>query len=134
MGTRAAGSDRGLEAAQSLGFIVGSCICLALSLAFVTAVLHKTAHPPAPCLSGRINPNDAPIASLARLPGIGLTRARAIVALRSRLQDQHGRAAVFRSAEDLDQVKGIGRTTIDGVRPWLHFDPPPGDGNEPSAR
>lgn len=127
MEKRAAEQNLGLEAAQSLGFIVGSCACLILSLVFATAVLHRARGVPESPPSGRVNPNDASVASLARLPGIGLTRARAIVALRDDLQSRQGSAAVFRRAEDLAQVKGIGPATVEGVRPWLQFDPPPDD-------
>lgn len=96
--------------------------------------LRKAAGSPQPRPSGRINPNSASVASLARLPGIGLTRARAIIALRDSLQDREGRTPVFRRAEDLAQVKGIGPATIDGIRPWLQFDPPPSDRDKPVAR
>jgi competence protein ComEA len=81
----------------------------------------------------RINPNEAPVASLARLPGIGLSRARAIVALRSSLHDRAGHGPAFRNADDLSQVSGIGPAVIEGIRPWLRFDPPLADGNEPPA-
>lgn len=134
MRKRAAGRDPGLEATQSLGFIVGSCICLVLSLAFAAGVSRETVDPPSPCPGGRINPNNAPVASLARLPGIGLTRARAIVALRSDRQSRQGLEPVFRRAEDLRQIRGIGPATIDSIRPWLHFDPLPGEKNDPLTR
>jgi DNA uptake protein ComE-like DNA-binding protein len=72
------------------------------------------------------------VASLARLPGIGLTRARAIITLRNRLQNEEGRIPAFRNADDLAQVKGIGPATVDGMRPWLRFDASPGDANTPA--
>jgi competence ComEA-like helix-hairpin-helix protein len=134
MGKRAAGQNPGLEAVQSLGFLVGSCAGLILSLAFATGASHRAAGSPAPRPGGRINPNDASVASLARLPGIGLTRARAIVAFRDHLQDRQGRAPAFRRAEDLAQVKGIGPATVEGMRLWLQFAPLPGDSHEPVAR
>jgi competence ComEA-like helix-hairpin-helix protein len=133
MEKRAAGHNPGLEAAQSLGFVVASCAGLILSLAFAAGALHTDAgfsqfHP-----GGRINPNNAPLESLARLPGIGLTRARAIITLRDRLQSGDGRKQVFFNADDLAQVKGIGPVTVEGVRAWLRFDESPGDTNEPVA-
>jgi len=134
MGKRTRGPNPGLEAAQSLGFIVGSCVCLILSLAFASGTLRRAVGAPElrPC--GRINPNDAPVASLARLPGIGLTRARAIVVFREQLESRHGDASAFRRAEDLAQVRGIGPATVEEVRPWLRFDALPGDKNEPAGR
>jgi|GEM_PF-1414367 len=50
-----------------------------------------------------INPNTAPVASLRRLPGIGPTKAKAIVAWR----EAHG-GRPFRDANDLLHVPGIG--------------------------
>ncbi len=127
------GPGGGLDAAQSLGFIVGSCACLILSAGFAMGVLYHAVRPLPSIPAERINPNDAPVASLARLPGIGPARARAIVVLRNRLRNQSGDTPVFRSAGDLSQVKGIGPATIEGVRPWLRFDAPPKDNNEPPA-
>jgi DNA uptake protein ComE-like DNA-binding protein len=121
----AAGQDPRLEAAQSLGFLVGAWICLILSLSFAAGALHRAARPPAGHPVERINPNNAPTASLVRLPGIGVTRARAIVAFRDHAREQGGHMPVFRCAEDLAQIRGIGPATIDGLRPWLQFDPPP---------
>ena len=62
----------------------------------------------------KINPNDATIASLRRLPGIGPRLAAAIVAHRG----AH-RAEPFRHAEDLAAAKGIGSRTAQRLAPWL---------------
>jgi hypothetical protein len=107
---------------------------IVLSAAFAVAALHRRGACPQIQLSGRINPNDASEASLARLPGIGLTRARAIIVLRERLYGQDGRSPVFREPDDLAQVKGIGPATVAGLRPWLRFEGSPSDSNEPTAR
>ncbi|MCP4126572.1 MAG: helix-hairpin-helix domain-containing protein [Gammaproteobacteria bacterium] len=57
-----------------------------------------------------INLNTADASSLAKtMDGIGLTKAQAIVAYR----DQHGG---FSSLEQLLQVKGIGKKTLDRNR------------------
>lgn len=130
----AAGRDLGLEAAQSLGFLVGAGVCLVLALGFAAGALHRTAAPPPYLPIEQINPNDAPVASLVRLPGIGVTRARAIVTFRDHVREQGGHTPVFGSAEDLARVRGIGPATVEGVRPWLRFDPPPGPDDEPPAR
>lgn len=55
--------------------------------------------------------NAADEDELRKLPGIGPTRARAILALRSKL----GR---FKSVDDLARIKGIGRTLLRRLRPW----------------
>ncbi|HON90155.1 MAG TPA: helix-hairpin-helix domain-containing protein [Sedimentisphaerales bacterium] len=130
----AAGWGRGVEAAQSLGFEVAICASLVLSWAFAVGAFDRKAGPLPRDLGGRINPNYASAASLARLPGIGLTRARAIIALRERLQREAGLNPAFRTAEDLAQVKGIGPSTIEGIRAWLRFDVLPGEANTSSVQ
>lgn len=73
---------------------------------------------------GRASPTDPVILNTAtaqdlrRLPGVGPKRADAILALRTRL----GR---FRSVDELTRVKGLGRKTLQRLRPLLRIDPPP---------
>lgn len=46
-------------------------------------------HPEVSCeveIEQKVNPNDAPVKSLARLPGLGLVRAEAIVAYRESMR------------------------------------------------
>ena len=62
----------------------------------------------------RIDPNTASVASLRRLPGIGPTRAQMIIQYRQ----THG-AAVFRTAEDLQKVHGVGPGTVRRVARFL---------------
>lgn len=68
-----------------------------------------------------ININTATAAELERLPGIGPSRARAILALRDRL----GR---FRRVEQLLRVRGIGRRTFRTLRPLVTVDGPSSPG------
>jgi competence protein ComEA len=68
---------------------------------------------------GRVILNVASEDELTKLPGIGPSRARAIVALRQRL-------AKFRAVEDLLRVKGIGRKTLRRLKPNVVLDRPPG--------
>lgn len=65
---------------------------------------------------GKVAINRANEQDLRRLPGIGATRAKAILALRERL----GR---FRRPEDLLRVKGIGRRMLGRLRPLLIIEP-----------
>jgi competence protein ComEA len=60
---------------------------------------------------GVVNLNDANPDELERLPGVGPTRAKAIV--------EHRRAHPFHRIEDLTKVKGIGRKTFSKMRPYL---------------
>jgi competence protein ComEA len=72
---------------------------------------------------GAITPDGKVILNLAgeedlrRLPGIGPSKAKAIVELRAKL-------GKFRRAEDLLRVKGIGRKKLARLRPLLLIDPP----------
>jgi competence protein ComEA len=66
---------------------------------------------------GRIILNVASEEELMKLPGIGPSRARAILALRQRL-------AKFRAVEDLLRVKGIGRKTLRRLKPNVVLDRP----------
>lgn len=59
--------------------------------------------------SVRININTADAETLAQLPGIGATKAQAIVADR----EANG---PFASADDLDRVSGIGEATVESLR------------------
>ena len=63
----------------------------------------------------RVVLNQAGIAELMRLPGVGAKRAAAIVALRERL----GR---FHHPSDLLRIKGIGPRTLDRILPLLSLD------------
>ncbi len=129
-----AGRGSALRAAQSLAFLVGLGVCLALSLGFAGQMLERTEDSPGSGPGERINPNEAPVASLMRLPQIGAARARAIVAHRGRVGTEKGRTSVFKKADDLRQIKGIGPAIVEGVRPWLRFDGLPQDGNDSPAR
>jgi competence protein ComEA len=62
--------------------------------------------------------NQATLADLRRLPGVGAKRAQAILALRDRISH-------FRQIEDLLKVKGIGRSSLRKLRPLVRLDFPP---------
>ena len=61
--------------------------------------------------AGVVNINTATAEQLGLLPGIGETKARAIVAHRQRRP--------FARIEDLVAVRGIGRSTLRRLRPYL---------------
>jgi len=60
----------------------------------------------------RVDPNRAPEVELDRIPGIGPATARAIVAARNS-------GIVFRRAQDLQEVKGIGPALVERIAPYL---------------
>jgi competence protein ComEA len=63
-------------------------------------------------LTHRINLNQAGRAELLQLPGVGESLAGRIEAYR----DEHGD---FRSVDELIHVHGVGKTTLERLRPWL---------------
>jgi competence protein ComEA len=61
--------------------------------------------------SGVVNIQTASVEELQRLPGIGPSKAAAIVAQRER--------SAFRRVEDILRVRGIGRATFRRLRPMI---------------
>ncbi|MEO6601154.1 MAG: helix-hairpin-helix domain-containing protein, partial [Polyangiaceae bacterium] len=66
---------------------------------------------------GRVILNQASVAELRHLPGVGQKRADAILVLRTRL----GR---FKQVNDLLRVKGIGVRGLKKILPHVVLDPP----------
>jgi competence protein ComEA len=88
---------------------------LALVTAALPATAQESAKPPPQATAARSNVVDLNTASgdeLETLPGIGPSRARAILELRARLKR-------FTRIEDLLRVKGIGRATFRRLRPFV---------------
>lgn len=112
-GPPAAGEDAGLAVS------IGLCVLLAGCLAFFGFNrTDKTKH----VLQSRINPNTASKDSFMQLPGIGPKTAQNILKYRQSASGQLADGAVFRSAEDLQNVKGIGPKTVENIRCWLLFE------------
>ncbi len=65
---------------------------------------------------GVVNIQTASLEELQRLPGVGPSKAAAIVAQRER--------AAFRRVEDIMRVRGIGRATFRRLRPMLTISGP----------
>jgi len=76
-------------------------------------------------LATRIDPNDADWPTLAALPSIGEKRARDIIAYRDEFTRKNPGRRAFERIEDLDNVKGIGQSTADALRPYLIIPPRP---------
>lgn len=62
-----------------------------------------------------INPNSASQADLERIPGIGPVTAARIIAYRQK-------NGLFTSLEDMVKVKGIGKKTLETIKPYLTLD------------
>ena len=97
------------------GVLLLCALSLGLSLAMAAGAPAADAakpRPDAPSLSGVANVNTATPDQLQLLPGVGESRARAIVALRK----QRGG---FKQVDDLLAVKGIGESMLERMRPFV---------------
>ncbi|GMX62389.1 hypothetical protein Elgi_21940 [Paenibacillus elgii] len=72
---------------------------------------------PAESASGKINLNTATAKQLDELPGIGASRAQAIVELRKKL------GGSFKSVDQLLEVKGIGEKMLQKIKPLVTLEP-----------
>jgi competence protein ComEA len=63
-----------------------------------------------------VNINTATAAELSLLPGVGPSKAQAIIKYRG--------AHAFKKVEDILRVKGIGRKSFKAMRPYLTVDGP----------
>ena len=109
---------------QSFAFVISACVAIGFSGSFMVSlqafesgtVRHESQ------LQGRINPNDAPVESLVRLPGLGIGRAGAIVAYRENFKKKNGKRLAFEDCNDLLKINGIGPKTVQNISEWLEFD------------
>ena len=77
----------------------------------VEAAQAATSETPAESPSGVVNINTATAAQLQLLPGVGPSRAQAIIERR----EEHP----YRRAEDLLAIRGIGRATLTRMLPYV---------------
>jgi competence protein ComEA len=84
---------------------------IVMVLGAVAAAGEARADEPARASEGVVNLNTATADQLGLLPGIGETKARAIVAYRTRRP--------FARVDDIVAVRGIGRATLRQLRPYL---------------
>ena len=117
-------SDTRQKRIQSFAFVISVCVAVCFSCGFVSNLVgFGTAFSGCEIeLESRINPNDAPVASLVRLPGIGVGRAGAIVAYRENFSGKDSRSPAFRNCDDLQKVRGIGPKTAQNISQWLTFE------------
>ena len=107
---------------QAFAFVIAASVCVLLSVYFVVSSLVGFGQSCEIRLESRINPNDAPLASLVRLPGIGVGKAGAIVAYREDFAKRNSDRPSFQNCDDLQKVKGIGPKTAQDMSEWLKFE------------
>jgi competence ComEA-like helix-hairpin-helix protein len=109
---------------QSFAFVISIFIAFGLSCCLIsnlTGFEHITKGNEIR-LESLINPNEAPLASLARLPGIGIARAEAIITYRKNFVERNSNCKPFQSCDDLQKIKGIGPKTAQNIKQWLKFE------------
>ena len=79
-----------------------------LGAAMLAAVLLMSGAPAMAADAGKVDINSASAAELAGLPGIGASKAAAIIAEREKKP--------FASVDDLERVRGIGERTVEDLR------------------
>ena len=107
---------------QSFAFVLSICVGLVLWICFIVSTPDGRGEPVAHQFKTRINPNDAPAASLVRLPGIGLSRAQAIITYRNNVHRHESNSQAFYNHDDLQKIKGIGPKTVQKISQWLKFE------------
>jgi len=117
-------AETGQYRIQSFAFILSVCAAFAFCCIFIPNLIGfgSTGGRDQIQLDNRINPNIATVASMTRLPGIGTTKAEAIVVYRNNFHGTNGEVLAFQNLSDLQKVKGIGPKTAQNVSEWLKFD------------
>ena len=115
-------AEAGQNRIRSLAFVIAVSVAVCFSIGFATSSFSQFRGSCEIRLDGQINPNDAPAASLVRLPGIGIGRAGAIAAYREDFSEKTGKSPAFRNCDDLQKVRGIGPKTVQNISEWLKFE------------
>ncbi|MBN2181238.1 MAG: helix-hairpin-helix domain-containing protein [Sedimentisphaerales bacterium] len=117
-------NEFGRNKIQSFAFIISVLIAFGLSCCFVWHLtgLERAVNANEILLDSKINPNHAPLASMARLPGIGPARAEAIITYRENYRIKNGNDRPFRNLDDLQKVNGIGTKIAQNMSNWLKFE------------
>ena len=133
-GVPAGGDEQAADVVEAVGFVCLASLCVAAGFAFAWSTSGTSARRPSLKIEDTINPNEASLASLSRLPNVGLARAKEIVSFRNQLSGRAVDGPAFSHADDLEKVSGIGPATVEAIRPWLSFDPRPADRETPVGR
>ncbi len=100
-------------------FVIAVGVCVLLCVVFAVPKTFDWQESFEIELESQINPNNAPLSSLVRLPGIGVGLAGAIVDYR---ENFNGKGPAFETINDLQKVKGIGPKKAESMKEWLKFE------------
>ena len=106
---------------RSFAFVIAVIICLLLVIYCMIPAPKDFTRYEIVELESKINPNTAPAASMIRLPGIGISRANAIVSYRDKINTDKT-SVVFENSNDLQKIKGIGSKTVENINQHLKFE------------
>ena len=107
---------------QSFAFVISVSVCALLCTGFAVSSFEAVRQSSVIELDERINPNEAPVSSMVRLPGIGISRAEAIAAYRNNFSKEDSSSQTFGNCDDLQKIKGIGPKTVLNISKWLTFE------------
>lgn len=91
-------------------------VLVAIVLALAACESGGSTH--APPRGEALNINQATVADLEKLPGIGEKRARSIIAARN------ARGGMFTTYDEIIAIDGIGEQTLDRIRGHITLGPP----------
>jgi competence ComEA-like helix-hairpin-helix protein len=106
---------------QAFAFIIAAVLAICVMVSLMVLSFLKERQSVDIVFNEKINPNDASVESLMRLPGIGISRAEAIKAYRDKWVREEAVPA-FRNCEDLAKVKGLSPGTINNMEEFLKFE------------
>jgi len=104
-----------------LAFAIALAAGFMLSMVFAGQSFYRTQSIANISLENQINPNYATAASMARLPGIGVSLADRIVKYRENFALKNQNRFAFEKAEDLKNVPGIGPKKTEKIEEFLKF-------------
>jgi competence protein ComEA len=110
------------ERIQCAAFLIVVAICVVLGVFFSSGKLLSLSSSVSIETESRVNPNHAPLASMVRLPGVGISKAASIIEYREALARSQPGSVAFCSSDDLEEVSGIGPKTVERISVWLKFE------------
>lgn len=107
---------------RSFAFVISVSVCALLCTGFAVSSFGAVRQSGVVELDERINPNEASMSSLVRLPGIGISRSEAIAAYRNNFSKEDSSSQAFGNCDDLQKIRGIGPKTAQNISQWLTFE------------
>ncbi|MHC4075624.1 MAG: ComEA family DNA-binding protein [Planctomycetota bacterium] len=109
------------KAIRFFAFVIALLAAAFLYLGLTASVFCQHQDAGSIVLAEKINPNTASVAGLVQLPGIGITRAWAIVEYRENFSSENSDSSAFQNCDDLMKIKGIGPKTVEAIKQWLEY-------------